>query len=111
MTTRGKVKDGSRIFEDLGAVAQSSSELPLPCLPRSCAEKQRAALSVPNVKSDLVEIAERNGDFSRNYGVRIGAVLYLCSIFAARRYSILAWPSFVLLCALALVRRFGWVTW
>jgi hypothetical protein len=29
------------------------------------------------VNSDLVEIAKRNGDFRRNYGLCIGAFLYL----------------------------------
>jgi hypothetical protein len=34
--------------------------------------------------SDLVEIAKRNGDFRKNYGLIIGAFLYLRSIQAAR---------------------------
>ena len=34
--------------------------------------------------SDLVEIAKRNGDFRKNYGVLVGAILYLHSINAAR---------------------------
>jgi hypothetical protein len=34
--------------------------------------------------SDLVEIAKRNGDFRKNYGVVVGANLYLRSINAAR---------------------------
>jgi hypothetical protein len=34
--------------------------------------------------SDLVEIAKRNGDFRKNYGVLVGAILYLRSINAAR---------------------------
>lgn len=34
--------------------------------------------------SDLVEIAKRNGEFRRNYGVFIGAFLYLRSISATR---------------------------
>ena len=34
--------------------------------------------------SDLVEIAKRNGDFRKNYGVLIGAILYLHLINAAR---------------------------
>ena len=33
--------------------------------------------------SDLLEIAKRNGDFRRNYGILIGAFLYLRSIRAA----------------------------
>jgi hypothetical protein len=34
--------------------------------------------------SDLVEIAKRNGDFRKNYGLLVGAILYLRSIHAAR---------------------------
>jgi len=34
--------------------------------------------------SDLVEIARRNGDFRRNYGIFLGAFLYLRSLSAAR---------------------------
>jgi hypothetical protein len=34
--------------------------------------------------SDLIEIAKRNGDFRKNYGVLVGAVLYLRSIDATR---------------------------
>jgi hypothetical protein len=34
--------------------------------------------------SDLVEIAKCNGDFRKNYGVLVGAILYLRSINAAR---------------------------
>jgi len=34
--------------------------------------------------SDLVEIAKRNGDFKRNYGIFVGAYLYLRSIDVAR---------------------------
>lgn len=33
--------------------------------------------------SDLVEIARRNGDFRRNYGMWLGAFLYLRSLRAA----------------------------
>jgi hypothetical protein len=34
--------------------------------------------------SDLVEIAKRNGDFRKHYGLIVGAILYLRSISAAR---------------------------
>lgn len=34
--------------------------------------------------SDLVEIAKRNGDFSRHYGRWLGALLYWLSLKAAR---------------------------
>ena len=35
--------------------------------------------------SDVVEIAKRNGDFRRNYGILVGAFLYLRSLRAAAR--------------------------
>jgi hypothetical protein len=38
--------------------------------------------------SDLVEIAKRNGDFKKNYGLLVGAFLYLRSINAARPRSV-----------------------
>lgn len=34
--------------------------------------------------SDIVEIARRNGDFKRNWGIFLGAFLYLRSLNAAR---------------------------
>jgi hypothetical protein len=44
--------------------------------------------------SDLVEIAKRNGDFRRNYGVLVGAFLYLRSVSAARpRFVLVASPD------------------
>jgi hypothetical protein len=41
----------------------------------------------PERSSDLVEITKLNGEFSQNYGVVIGACLYLRSINAARQRS------------------------
>ncbi|WP_368507580.1 hypothetical protein [Bradyrhizobium lupini] len=37
--------------------------------------------------SELSKIAQLNGDFKRNYGVLLGAFLYLRSISAARQRS------------------------
>ena len=60
--------------------------------------------------SDLVEIVKRNGDFRRNYGILIGAFLYLRSLSAASGRS----PHWLdLICALlsaALpwLARLGW---
>jgi hypothetical protein len=45
--------------------------------------------------SALVEIAKRNGEFRRNYGIIIGAFLYLRSLSAARGRS-LFWTGLVL---------------
>jgi hypothetical protein len=36
------------------------------------------------VNSDLVEIAKRNGDFKKNWGLVIGSILYLRSLSALR---------------------------
>jgi hypothetical protein len=38
----------------------------------------------PAFQSDIVEISKLNGDFCRNYGRILGAVLYLRSISIAR---------------------------
>jgi hypothetical protein len=43
--------------------------------------------------SDLVEIAKRNGEFRRNYGILVGAFLYLRSISATRAPPVW-WASF-----------------
>jgi hypothetical protein len=61
-------------------------------------------------RSDLVEIARRNGDFKRNYGTVIGAFLYLRSLGAARGRSI-NWAGPILgLIAMALpwLIKLGW---
>jgi hypothetical protein len=41
----------------------------------------------PEQSCDLIEISRLNGEFSRNYGVVIGAYLYLRSIDAASQRS------------------------
>jgi hypothetical protein len=59
--------------------------------------------------SELVEIAKRNGDFKRNYGTIIGALLYLRSISAVRGRAYL-WPGVILAfgsAALILLQRLG----
>lgn len=38
----------------------------------------------PETPSDIVEISKINGDFKYNYGLLLGALLYLCSLSAAR---------------------------
>jgi hypothetical protein len=59
--------------------------------------------------SDLVEIAKRNGEFRKNWGRFIGAILYLFSINAARRRSF--WWSGLLITlatgALTLIEKYG----
>jgi hypothetical protein len=60
--------------------------------------------------SELVEISKLNGDFRRNYGKVLGAILYLRSINAARGRSWF-WAglvSFACSVGLAWLARHGW---
>jgi len=60
--------------------------------------------------SELVEISKLNGDFRRNYGKVLGAILYLRSVSAARGRSWF-WAglvSFACSVALAWLVRHGW---
>lgn len=64
--------------------------------------------------SDLVELAKRNGDFRRNYGLILGAFLYLRSIEATRGRSF-TWFGIILAAigafspwASGLVRSVSW---
>jgi hypothetical protein len=60
--------------------------------------------------SDLVEIARRNGDFKKNWGIPIGAFLYLRSLSAARGRSFY-WLGLIcalLSAALPWLAKFGW---
>jgi hypothetical protein len=61
-------------------------------------------------RSELVEISRLNGDFRRNYGKVLGAILYLRSINAARGGSWF-WAglvSFTCSVGLAWLARHGW---
>jgi hypothetical protein len=57
--------------------------------------------------SDLIEIAKRNGDFRKNYGLLVGAFLYLRSINAARP-RLFWWQAFVACLAGALGFWWRW---
>jgi hypothetical protein len=60
--------------------------------------------------SDLVEIAKRNGEFRKNYGPWLGALLYWLSIKATRPRSVW-WSGLVIAgvtSAAALIQRYGW---
>jgi len=60
--------------------------------------------------SELVEISKLNGDFRRNYGMLIGAYLYLRSVSAARGRSWF-WAgliSFACSAVLSWLTRHGW---
>ena len=56
--------------------------------------------------SELVQISKLNGDFRRNYGKLIGALLYLRSISAARDRSII-WTGAI---SIALSAALAWMT-
>ncbi|WP_100176003.1 hypothetical protein [Bradyrhizobium nitroreducens] len=59
--------------------------------------------------SDLFKISKLNGDFKRNYGTILGALLFLRSISAARRSS--PWGGLILAFATAILTwaaRTGW---
>ena len=60
--------------------------------------------------TDLVEIARRNGDFKKNWGILIGAFLYLRSLNAARGrpFYWLAAICALLSAALPWLGKFGW---
>jgi hypothetical protein len=60
--------------------------------------------------SDLVEIAKRNGDFRRNYGIIIGAFLYLRSLSVVRGRSFF-WFGLLLVASsiLAWLEKVGWL--
>jgi len=57
--------------------------------------------------SDLVEIAKRNGDFRKNYGVIVGAILYLRSVSAARP-RLFWWQALITSTAVALGFWWRW---
>jgi hypothetical protein len=62
------------------------------------------------VSSELSKIAKLNGDFRRNYGLLLGAFLYLRSIGAARRAS--HWGGLMVALATAILtwvaKQHGW---
>jgi len=63
--------------------------------------------------SELVEISKLNGDFRKNYGKLIGALLYLRSINAARGRPMLCAGviAVILSCGLAWLAKHGLVWW
>ena len=64
----------------------------------------------PGQSSDLVEIAKRNGDFKKNYGMILGAFLYLRSLNAARGrpFSWLGLICALVATALPWLAKLGW---
>jgi hypothetical protein len=72
---------------------------------RRSSEREAAVSDRDVTHSDLVEIAKRNGDFKKNYGVLVGAILYLRSISAARP-RLFWWQA--LIAALAAALGFWW---
>jgi hypothetical protein len=60
--------------------------------------------------SNLVEIAKRNGEFRRNYGLLVGALLYLRSLSAACGRPV-GWTGLILglmAAALSLASKLDW---
>jgi len=57
----------------------------------------------------LLEIAKRNGDFRKNWGPIVGALLYLSSIAATRSES-LWWKGLILAATgiIVLLQKYGW---
>lgn len=63
-----------------------------------------------DTSSELSKIAKLNGDFQRNYGTLIGAILYLRTVSAARRSPWL-WASVISIAfsaVLSWLGRHGW---
>ncbi|MCK1482563.1 hypothetical protein IVB25_07430 [Bradyrhizobium sp. 193] len=63
-----------------------------------------------DTSSELSKIAKLNGDFRRNYGTLIGAILYLRTVSAARRSPWL-WASLISIAfsaVLSWLGRHGW---
>jgi len=59
--------------------------------------------------SELSKIAKLNGDFRKNYGTLLGAILYLRSISATRRAS--HWGGLIVAFVTAIltwVAKYGW---
>jgi hypothetical protein len=60
--------------------------------------------------SELSKIAKLNGEFRKNYGTLLGAILYLRSISAARRAS--HWGGLVVAFATVILtwmaKKYGW---
>jgi hypothetical protein len=64
---------------------------------------------MPAQSSELVEISKLNGDFRKNYGLLIGAYLYLRSINATRDRSFF-WTGLISIAcsaALAWLEKYG----
>lgn len=64
-----------------------------------------------DTSSELSEIAKLNGDFRRNYGTLVGAILYLRTVGAARRSAWL-WAGLISIAystALSWLGRHGWL--
>lgn len=58
----------------------------------------------------LIEVVKRNGDFRKNYGMAVGAVLFLRSVSAARGDSVF-WKVLVAIVTAgfaAVLQKHGW---
>ncbi|MGY3445506.1 hypothetical protein ACVW17_005507 [Bradyrhizobium sp. USDA 4473] len=58
----------------------------------------------------LIEVVKRNGDFRKNYGLAIGAFLFLRSLSAARGRTVF-WNALVAMATAGLataLQKYGW---
>jgi hypothetical protein len=104
---RGMTIGADRAFRKIKTLIRLSPQSVLKsCRQHGVRANERSAVSDRDVTHpDLVEIAKRNGDFKKNYGVLVGAILYLRSISAARP-RLFWWQT--LMAALAAALGFGW---
>ena len=60
--------------------------------------------------ASLVEVVKRNGDFRKNYGLLIGAFLYLRSVSAARGGTAFrnAFVAMTTAGFVAILQKYGW---
>jgi hypothetical protein len=63
-----------------------------------------------DVSSELIELSKLNGEFRKNYGLFLGAYLYLRSISAARAksFSWLGLVWFTCSAAIGWLAKYGW---
>src|SRR5579872_2563280 len=77
--------------------------------PMAAARHGELRVSHPIAKSDFLELIRRNGDFRRNYGLLIGACLYVLSLRAVSGRSIpwVSAPLAVFAAGLGWLARYG----
>lgn len=67
-------------------------------------------MSYDSKNISLIEVVKRNGDFRKNYGLAIGAFLFLRSVSAARGATVF-WNTLVAMATAgfaAILQKYGW---